>query len=336
MDDISQSGLVFLFLAAAAVVWWAGIHLARAVDQLDDAFGWGQAVGGMVLLAIATNLPEIAIVVSAVQGSRMDVAIGNILGGIAIQTVVLSVLDAFGNRRRTPLSTLASSAALQLEGLLVIVVLALVLVGHFLPASLMIWRASPTSLLIALVWVGALLLLRGMRSPGASSKTPATAKTGRPSVAKPAWMFAITATATLVAGVTLERSGDALAQAWGMQGAVFGATVLALATSLPEIATGIAATRLGRYELAVSDILGGNAFLPVLFLLATLLSGHAVLPAAAPTDLYMTALGILLSAVFVAGLLVKAPRKYAGMGIDSWLLVGVYAAGVLGLFFIAG
>jgi hypothetical protein len=43
---------------------------------------------------------------------------------------------------------------------------------------------------------------------------------------------------------------------------------------------------LGDYQLAISDIFGGNAFLPVLFLLATLISSKAVLPQAQDTDIY--------------------------------------------------
>ena len=86
-----------------------------------------------------------------------------------------------------------------------------------------------------------------------------------------------------------------------MTGVVFGATILAAATSLPEVSTGIAAVRLGDYQLAVSDIFGGNAFLPVLFLLAGLLSGSAVLPQAQATDIYLTALGIVLTVVYLLG-----------------------------------
>ncbi len=336
MPELSQPALIALFIAAAGVIWWAGIHLSNAVDRLDADFGWGQALGGMVLLAIATNLPELAIVVSAAHNGRMDVAVGNILGGIAIQTLVLSLLDAWGNRDSRPLSTLAASPSLMLEGLLVIAVLALVIVGHFMPASLIVWHLTPAPVLIAVVWLATLLLLRRMRSDTASSKFSTKSSKGskKRGTGKALALFVLTAGLTLAAGVALEHSGSALARIWGMEGALFGATVLALATSLPEIATGMSAVRAKHYTLAASDILGGNAFLPVLFLLATLLGGTAVLPLAKATDLYLTGLGIVLTTIFIGGMVVKSKKKWGGMGVDAWLMLGAYVLGMAVLLLI--
>jgi cation:H+ antiporter len=94
------------------------------------------------------------------------------------------------------------------------------------------------------------------------------------STARSATIFGIAALITLVAGVVLERSGEATASHIGLSGVLFGATVLAAATSLPELSTGLTSVRDADFQLAMSDIFGGNAFLPVLFLVASLLSGR--------------------------------------------------------------
>jgi cation:H+ antiporter len=341
--------LVLVFAAAAAVIWLAGVKLSDTVDVLDERLHLGAALGGTVLLAIATNLPEIAIVCSAALGGSVGVAIGNILGGIAIQTVVLVGLDVFGVRARRPLTFQAASLVLVLEALMVVAVLTVTVMGSQLPAHLYALRLTPASLLIVVLWLAGVWLLsragRGLpwkdsgRAPdgqqaakGHAQKEKESAATRRNvSTARAAWTFTAAAVATLASGVVLERSGDKIAGHIGLSGVLFGATVLAAATSLPELSTGLTSTKLGDYELAMSDIFGGNAFLPVLFVLADLLSGKAVLPQAQNTDIYLTGLGALLTAVYAVGLIFRPQRRIARMGADSLIVLVLYAAGVAGL-----
>jgi cation:H+ antiporter len=155
------------------------------------------------------------------------------------------------------------------------------------------------------------------------------------STGRAALVFGAAAVVTLVAGVVLERSGDAIAGHVGLSGVLFGATVLAAATSLPEVSTGLTSVRAGDEQLAISDIFGGNAFLPVLFLLATLVSGESVLPRAQDTDIYLTAVAMVLTLAYAAGLLFRPHRRIARMGIDSLVVLVLYAIAVLGLFAIA-
>ena len=124
--------LVLIFAAAAAAVWVAGIQLSNSTDSLDLRLGLGEALGGVILLAVATNLPEIAITSSAALSHNLGIAIGNILGGIAIQTVVLVALDvAMGPE--SALTTRAASLVLVLESMLVVTVLAISVMGAQLP-----------------------------------------------------------------------------------------------------------------------------------------------------------------------------------------------------------
>lgn len=350
IDHLPILVLLAVFLAASGAIWVAGIQLSNVTDILSERLKLGQALGGAILLAIATNLPEIAIVGSASVRHELGVAVGNILGGIAIQTVVLVVLDAFGARRGPPLSYISASLALVLEAALVIAVLIVAVMGTQLPASLMWVRVTPGALLIVALWIVGVWLLseaskglpwhdtsgaapKGQAKPKGHSRTARAA--GKMSTGMAAAIFAGAALVTLLAGVALEESGSGLAAHFGLSGVLFGATVLAAATALPELSTGLAAMKLGDYQLAVSDIFGGNAFLPVLFLLASLLSGQAVLPQAEKTDIYLAALGILLTTVYLAGLIFRPQRRILGMGVDSLVVLVLYGGGVAGLVAIA-
>jgi cation:H+ antiporter len=342
-----------LFMAGAAAVWAAGIKLSATADVLSTRLGLGEALGGLVLLAIATNLPEIAITASAAWSGDLGIAIGNILGGIAIQTVVLVVLDVWDGRGKDPLTYRAASLALVLEGVLVVAVLVVSIMASRLPANIMFARIAPGGLLIAGLWVIGIWLIGRARgglpwhaggdAPGGQDKPrghsrkqrEAQAREGRMSTARAGTVFGISAIVTLAGGIVLERSGEAVASHIGMSGVLFGATILAAATALPEISTGIASMRLGDVQLAVSDIFGGNAFLPVLFLVATLISGRAALPQAHDTDIYLAALGALLTCAYLYGLVFRPRRKVLGMGLDSLAVLVLYALGTAGLFAIS-
>lgn len=145
----------------------------------------------------------------------------------------------------------------------------------------------------------------------------------------------ITCTSTLVAGVALELSSGAIATRVGISGFVFGATILAAVTALPEVATGMEAVRLHDYQMAFSDIFGGNAFLPVLFLVAVLLSGTNVLQLALKADMYLAGVGILLTIVYLGGLIFRPRKQILRMGIDSLCVLLIYVLGVVGLLFVS-
>ncbi len=354
MPDFSHLSLPLLLLAfalAAGAVWLAGIQLSNTADALDSKFGLGEALGGLILLAITTNLPEIAITATAALHHEIGVAIGNILGGIALQTVVLVALDLSVPGKR-PLTYQAASLTLVLEGVLVTAVLTVAMMGTQMPKSVIAFRLTPEDVFLAALWVVGLWLLNKARkdlpwqekgdAPGGEQTSDMKARKQREEekqkkagTGKTIGVFLAASAVTLVAGAVLVQSGDGIAKHLHMTGVLFGATILAAATSLPEISTGLASIKLGDYQLAFSDIFGGNAFLPVLFLLATVLSGQAVLPQAKNTDIYLAGLGILLTAVYLYGLVFRPRRLLLRMGADSLIVLVLYALGVAGLFAIA-
>lgn len=350
MSSLSSGLLVVVFVVGAAATWVAGTALSRSTDVIDRRFDLGDALGGMVLLAIAGSLPELAITVSAAAGGHLDLAAGNLIGGIAVQTMVLVMCDA-AVRGQRPLTYLVGSLLPVLEGLLVVGTCAGVLMGALLPASDALGPVSPASVAIVVVWLGGIWVLNRVRrspqwevempgaSPGRDRRQRRRAKTSGTQASSPSPasekraipIFIAASLVTLGAGVALQLAGNELASRAGVNGVIFGATALAVASALPEISSGIAAVRIGDHALAVGDVLGGNAFQLCLFLVADLVAGKAVLPAAGHLNSWLAALGIAMTVVYAGGVIVRSPRRLARLGVDSLLVAVVFAVGMAGL-----
>jgi len=346
MSSLGSPLLVLVFLAGAIATWIAGTSLAKSTDALDNRFGLGDAIGGMVLLSIAGTLPEIAITVSAVLQGHLDLAAGNLIGGIAIQTMVLIICDITAGRKNA-LTYLVGSLIPVLEALLVVLVVSFVLMGALLKPSVTIGPVSPASIAIVVVWFcGIIVINRVRKSPSWEAVAPGSRpgrphrrvphpKAATPHSGKPTWRvvlyFGVACVVTLIAGVFLQVSGSDLASRAGINGVIFGATVLALATALPEISSGISAVRLGDHGLAMGDIFGGNAFQVCLFLVADIIAGKAVLTTAGTQNSWLAILGIGLTSVYAVGIIYRPKRCYLRLGADSIFVIALFALGIAGL-----
>jgi cation:H+ antiporter len=323
------------------------VTLSRTTDALDVRLKLGEELGGILLLAIAGSLPELAITVSAAAQGNLGLAAGNLIGGIAVQTMVLVVCDVAAGRERA-LTFLVGALTPVLEAMVVVLVVSIVLMGSLLEPSTAIGGVvSPASILIVIVWMtGVYVINRVRKSPRWSVSMPGS-RPGRRrrsephpeaphpfakrSTARIALIFAAACAVTLIAGVGLELSGNTLADRTGVSGVIFGATVLATVTALPEISSGIAAVRLGDNALAMGDIFGGNAFQVCLFLLADLIAGSPVLPTAGRLNAWLASLGVALTAIYAMGVVGRPYRCIARLGPDSLLAVAIFALGIVGL-----
>lgn len=347
MSGLSTALLVLLFAGGAAATWAAGVVLSRATDALDVRLGLGDELGGLLLLAVAGSLPEVAITVSAAAEGNLGLAAGNLIGGIAVQTLVLAVCDfTVGGQR--PLTFLVGALTPVLEAMLVVLVVSGVLMGTLLPPSTAIGSVSPASIAIVVVWLAGVYVINRVRKDPRWSVSMPGSHPGRrhrrqPHPERPhpfassttRWVAAAflgACAVTLLAGVTLEMTGSALADRTGVNGVIFGATVLAAATALPEISSGIAAVKLGDHALALGDVFGGNAFQVCLFLVADLIAGAPVLPAAGALNSWLASLGVALTAVYAIGVIARPQRCRARLGPDSILALALFALGIAGLF----
>lgn len=341
LTNVSIYSLIIIFLISAGIVWIVGVKITQITDVIDCKFKVGEAFGGLILLSIVTNLPEISIVISGSLTHNLGIVTGNILGGIALQTVVLVLLDGFGLRSQGVLTCKPYSLQIVLAGLLVIFILLITILGAQFSKNLVFYRIAPSDVTIVISWLIGLWLIRksGKYLPWRKrfkerhfKKTNEKFKQFNTNFI--ILLFLVFAIAILISGLALELTSTEIAKRMGWSNVIFGATILAFVTALPEITTGLAAIKLNDYTMAITDIFGGNAFLPTLFMVATILSGTPVLSQIQNVDIYLAGLGGLLTIIYVYGLIFSSKKQFFWLGIDSIVVLVVYLLGVVGLFFI--
>ncbi|HEX2167661.1 MAG TPA: hypothetical protein VHG09_10560 [Longimicrobiales bacterium] len=329
------------FGAAAAIVWFAGTHLARYADAISERSGLGQALTGLLLLGGITSLPEVATSVTAGLRDNAPLAVNNILGGVALQVVVLAVADAAIGRNA--LSAVIAHPNVLLIATFDVMLLGLVATGIATGDTAVIgvgiWPAIIAAFYLLAVWR---IHRYSGRDTWRAQPQQDPAGESRPSVERDASDLGTTqialrttvaAIAVLGAGYVLASRGESIAETSGLGGSFVGAVLVAMATSLPEVSTAIEAVRLRRPVLAFADVFGTNLFdIALIFVIDIAYGGQPVLNEVGTFSLVAALLGIILTTVYLAGLIERRDRVILRMGVDSVAVVVIYCAGLVLLY----
>jgi cation:H+ antiporter len=344
---------LIIFGVAAAVIWVAGTRLEHYAGAIADKTGLGRAFVGLILLATATSLPELGTTVTALLRGNTSLAVHNLLGGVVMQTAILVIVDAVEGRGA--LTRFTPSYVLLIQGVGLILMLAAALVAMSLGGTLTLggdgWEVPWPALLLAALFVAVVYLsYRARNSPRwrvvADDSDAPTDEAGAQSSAESApskggqerrlrWLFALfggLALVVLAGGWAVASVADVLAEQTGLGAGFIGATLVALSTSLPELSTTIAAGRKHENSLAISNIFGSNAFDVMLLGLVVVLGGSAALNAASASALFAGSLGILMTGIFLWGLLERDDRLVWRLGWDAVANLFLYVAGTYVLY----
>lgn len=339
-----------VFAAAAVAVWIAGTRVSRYADAIAKITGIGHMAVGLVLLGGVTSLPEIAVALFSSLSGSPQMAVNNLLGGVAMQKAILAGADAIIGKEA--LTVVVSSPALLLQAALSILLLVLV-AAVIVVRDMQVFGIGIGAWLILASYVASVWMLaathgrtpwladgtdtrtqkeqRGQEEQGnAQGRQREDAGGGlKPVLLK----TALAALAILAAGFLLSQTGDAIAQKTGLGRSFVGAVLLAFSTSLPEVSTVVSAMRLRQYEMAISDILGTNLFnVMLIFLVDAVYPGGPVLNEAGRFSLFAALLGIVLTVIYLAGLIERRNRTIARMGYDSLATLVIYGVGLFFLY----
>ncbi|MCZ0926353.1 MULTISPECIES: sodium:calcium antiporter [Halomonadaceae] len=338
LNDISLLAAFALFGFCAVVIGIVGTRLTRVVDSLADRTGLGEAIAGAVLLGMATSLSGIVVSVSSAWTDKPELAMSNALGGIAVQTLFLTIADMV--YRRANLEHAAASLGNLIQGALLLCLLSLLLVGRFAP-EWTFWQIHPITPLLFIAYLFGLRLIknahtRPMWSPTRTRETRED-QPDEPSgkiTLKRLWLiFLGLALAIGFTGWLLERSATIIAAETGLSQAAVGVLLTSVVTSLPELVTTIAAVRRGALTLAVAGIIGGNAF-DTLFAAASDVAyrGGSIYHVIPNHVMLWVALTVLMTGVLMLGLLHRQEQGPGRIGFESMAIIGLYLTGIIILF----
>ncbi|MBV1865858.1 MAG: hypothetical protein KUG74_15685 [Rhodobacteraceae bacterium] len=340
---LSLTANISVFILATAVVWVAGSRLVVYGDRLSDRYGWNRAFVGLIFLATVTELPEIATTLTASIAGNAHLVLGNMFGGVTMQTAILAVVDLL--IVRSALTSWPRKATHALEAVLLIILLNVILAVSFLGEFEVFWGIGLGALSLAVFYPLAIVLLRKYDEqnpwlpvdlPDSSEKTgtfilsKSLEKTATPTIV---WYAAVASFAILIAGFTVATRADAIAEQTGLLSSFVGIAFLAAATSMPELSTTIAAARMGAYTMAISNIFGSNLIMVALILPADI--AYRKGPILAEIDSlaqFSIVTGILVSAIYIAGILIRRTPKLFGAGVDSILVLTIYLASLFAAY----
>ena len=330
-----------LFAVSALVIWFAGTRLAYLVDSLSEHLKLAKSLAGLLILAVATSLPEIATTLSAAFEQRQELVLNNLYGGIALQTAVLALADFWA---RGSITNYPRKANHTLEGVLLVGLLSLTLVIFLLGEPIAIGPVGLGSVLIALCYAASIWLLRRYDETGdwipvdqpesladlpAAPLRPAETLTPRALYVQSAFA----SLAILVFGIGLVISAEGIAFQTGLGTGFVGVTMLAAATSLPELTTTIAAVRMGAYTMAISNIFGSNLIMLVLVFPADFLFIRGpILRDPGPTVPLAISFGMLVTAIYLVGLLVRRKPRIGVIGFDSAAVLVVFLTSLVAYY----
>lgn len=309
--------IIAIIIGLAVLVWSADLFVDGAAG-VARSLGVSTLLVGMIVVGFGTSAPEMSVaVLSSLQGNP-GIALGNAYGSnIANIALILGTTALI-----SPVVIRSQVLKKELPILLAVTVLAYV---HLQDGQ--ISRIEAIVELFVLIFVFTWMTLQSKKKTDQVDTLEAdVAEEFTEMTPSKAWAALIAGLVLLVVSSrTLVWGSVNVAQSFGVSDLIIGLTIIAIGTSLPELAASIAAARKGEHDLAVGNVVGSNLFNT----LAVVGLAGAIQPMAVPEEvlsrdwILMFALTVLL---FVIGYSKKANSEKSISRIGGGVLLTIYIA----------
>jgi len=313
--------MVLLLLGGFGALYFGADWMVRGAARLEHSMGLSPIVIGLTVVSLGTSAPELVVAVLATLRGSGDLAVGNVLGSNLANIGLILGATALIH----PLMVVPRVARREIPIMIILTLLLFPLMADGELSRLEgMFLASLLAVYLAYVFHRGAKAPRPLVSDYRQVSDAARVREGRAVFVDLGFLVA-GALGLLLGGQAIVESATFLARAMGITELIIGLTVVAIGTSLPELATSIMAAFRKQTDIAVGNVIGSN-----IFNLAGVLGVAATVKpiGIAPGVLRVEFPAVVLLSVL---LLVVAlfPLSRGRIGIRRWegaLLLGTYMA----------
>ena len=283
---------LLLLIVGIVILIVAGDFLVRGAAALARHWGIPALIVGLTIVAFGTSAPELVVSIQAVMKGAGELASGNVVGSNIANVLLALGLPAMIMAIPTNTPGVGRNALVAMAATLIFITLA------FLGNPLEMWQGAIlfTGIVIYLIWMFR-LAKQGADDPILAEMTEIEeGEDGLPTNVLMSGFYVIAGLVGLVIGGGLiVDNAVIIASVMGIDETIIGLTIVAIGTSLPEVATVIVAAYRGHSEVAIGNVLGSNIFNLFAVMGAAALSG----PVGIAKQLYVFDFWVMLVAMFV-------------------------------------
>lgn len=327
-----------LFIACTAVILFTGTLLSKYGDILAEKSGLGRTLIGVILMASVTSLPELITGISSIIIFDLpNIAAGDVIGSCMLNLVILALLDLVDLGNPLPLPArahqghvLSAGFGILLLGLVVMGVVA----GERLPRIAWIGVYSVVLIAVYMVAMRMIFLHEKRRISRFIEEMAEELQYQHMSGARALAMYVLNAVVLIGAATYLPHLGEQIAELTGLGQTFVGNILIALSTSLPEVAVSVAAVRIGAIDMAVGNLFGSNLFnIAVLALDDILYVKGPLLLWISSTHIVAAISAICMTAIAIIGLTYRTTnKKPLVFSWDSLGILGIYGVATFLLY----
>jgi len=235
---------LFILIAGLALLVYGADLLVRASSALAESFGIPKLIVGLTVVAFGTSAPELAISLQSAYSGYPDILVGNIIGSNIANILLILGIAALIYPVKVATKIIRVDVPVMIFcGLLMLVVSLNGIIGFF------------DALILIVVLSIYLYLLASEAKYSMQNHINGIEKISR---IKESFLLIIGLVMLIYGADLMVKSAVSIAKAFGMSELIIGLTIVAVGTSLPEVAAAVAAMLRKEPEMVVGNVLGSN------------------------------------------------------------------------------